>query len=95
MGSLAEVYEDMLSDSGDVDATNKSETEHIEEVIEGDEDSVVLEESIDSRPIVKTQPFFGPDKKYGACPICAAVIVAKSQDTSAICPNCHAELVLS
>lgn len=45
-------------------------------------------------PIVSMQPFFGPDKKYGSCPYCAAVIIVKNEEATASCPNCKVTLTL-
>lgn len=75
-----------------------SEVEETNESVLGDQeftDTVESEIKEDARPIVTMQPFFGPDKKYGACPFCAAVIVAKNEDTTKTCSNCKAELRLN
>lgn len=67
------------------------------ETMSEDQEPVTPEEPEEKDAIyaVITQPFFGPDKKYGACPICAAVVIAKNEVAMTNCPNCRAELALS
>lgn len=52
------------------------------------------EVKVPEAPTVSMQAFFGPDKKYGSCPYCAAVIIVGNKETTALCPNCRTELVL-
>lgn len=95
MGNIGEAYNDMLNETSE--AGDITSQEHNENIEDPNKDFVIPDEENTEKVIhrVITKPFFGPEKKYGACPICAAVVIAKNEETVVNCNNCKAELTLT